>query len=88
MEGFSTKGAIERDGLLFVMKGQKAIAAEKEVQTGLRKIKFLKCNLARHSYGILKPAATMILHPVNGIYHIFFTAGGTQRPSITSAFGQ
>jgi hypothetical protein len=89
MEGFSSKGAIERDCLLFVMKGQKAIAAEKDVQTWLRKIKILKCKLARPCYGILKPAAaTMTLHPVNGIYHIFFTTGGTQRPSITSAFGQ
>jgi flavodoxin len=42
MEGLSIKGGVERDGILFVMKGQRAIDAEKEVQTWLRKIKILK----------------------------------------------
>lgn len=41
LEGFSTKGGIERDDILFVMKGQRIIEAEKEVQTWLRKIKML-----------------------------------------------
>lgn len=42
LEGFSTKGGIERDGVLFVMNGQRAVLAEKEVQIWLRKIKMLK----------------------------------------------
>lgn len=42
LEGFSTKGGIERDGILFVIKGQRAIEAEKEVRTWLRRIDLLK----------------------------------------------
>lgn len=41
-EGFSIKGGIERDGILFVMAGAKEKQAEAEVQTWLRKIKLLK----------------------------------------------
>ena len=42
LEGFSTKGGIERDGQLLVIKGQKAITAEAEVQKWLHRIKILK----------------------------------------------
>jgi len=41
LEGFSIKGGIERDGILFVMKGEKKIKAEKEVQKWLQKIRML-----------------------------------------------
>jgi hypothetical protein len=37
MEGFSIEGGIERDGVLFVMKGDKAKEAEKEVKAWLKK---------------------------------------------------
>ena len=40
-EGFSIKGGIEREGVLFIMKGQKAKEAEKEIITWLKKIKML-----------------------------------------------
>jgi hypothetical protein len=33
LEGFSTTGGVERDGVLFVMKDQKAVEAEKEMQS-------------------------------------------------------
>ena len=42
LEGFSITGGIERDGVLFVMKGEKAKEAETEVKEWLRKIKLLK----------------------------------------------
>ena len=38
LEGFSTKGGIERDGVLFVMEGEKANEARKEIGEWLRKI--------------------------------------------------
>jgi flavodoxin len=38
-EGFTIKAGIERDGKLFVIKGQKAIEAEGEVKKWLEKIK-------------------------------------------------
>lgn len=41
LEGFSTTGGIERDGVLFVMKGQRAAKVEKEVQSWLHKIRML-----------------------------------------------
>ncbi len=41
-EGFSIKGGIERDGILFVMKGEKAEEAEKEVTKWLQKIEVIK----------------------------------------------
>ncbi|MBS7565347.1 flavodoxin [Mucilaginibacter sp. Bleaf8] len=41
LEGFSIRGGIERDGVLFVMKGEKAQQAEAEVTNWLRKIRML-----------------------------------------------
>lgn len=41
LEGFSTKGGIERDGIYFVMEGDKKIKVKEEVVTWLRQIKFL-----------------------------------------------
>ena len=38
LEGYSTKGGIERDGILFVMKGDKEKQVEHEVQKWLKKI--------------------------------------------------
>ena len=40
-EGFSTKGGIERDGIVFVMEGNKEKQVEKEVQNWLKKIKII-----------------------------------------------
>jgi len=40
LEGFSTKGGIERDGVLFVMKGHKEKQAEDEVKAWLITIGF------------------------------------------------
>ncbi|MDI1306901.1 MAG: flavodoxin [bacterium] len=42
LEGFSIKGGKERDGILFVMEGEKKIEAEKEIQKWLKKIGILK----------------------------------------------
>jgi len=42
LEGFSTKGGIERDGVLFVMEGEKEKEAEAEVKKWLQKINLLK----------------------------------------------
>jgi flavodoxin len=42
LEGFSIKGGIERDGVLFVMKGVKAVEAEREVKTWLAKLGLLR----------------------------------------------
>jgi len=42
LEGFSIKGGIERDGVLFVMKDEKLKEAETEVKEWLRKIKMIK----------------------------------------------
>ena len=41
LEGFSTKGGVERDGILFVIEGEKAKAAEADVKKWLRKLKVL-----------------------------------------------
>ena len=41
LEGFSTKGGIERDGIFFVMKGDKEKQVEKEVQNWLKKIEIV-----------------------------------------------
>ncbi|NMR33232.1 flavodoxin [Chryseobacterium aquaticum] len=38
LEGFTMKGGIERDGILFVMEGKKKIEAEKKVREWLTKI--------------------------------------------------
>lgn len=42
LEGFSIKGGIERDGILFVMKGEKEKQAETEVKGWLQKLKIVK----------------------------------------------
>ena len=42
LEGYSTKGGIERDGILFVMEGDKEKQAQAEIKQWLRKIKMLK----------------------------------------------
>jgi flavodoxin len=42
LEGFSITGGIERDGVYFVIKGEKATEAEKEVKEWLQKIKVIK----------------------------------------------
>ena len=41
LEGFSIKGGIERDGVLFVMKGEKLKDAELDVKEWLQKIKMI-----------------------------------------------
>ena len=41
LEGFSIKGGIERDGILFVMEGEKRKEAEYKVQEWLKKIKMI-----------------------------------------------
>jgi flavodoxin len=41
-EGFSTKGGIERDGVLFVMEGDKEKEVQVEVKKWLRKINLLR----------------------------------------------
>ena len=42
LDGFSTTGGIERDGILFVMEGEKEIEAQTEIKEWLQKIKILK----------------------------------------------
>ena len=42
LAGFTTKGGVERDGVYFVMEGEKAQKAENEVQQWLQKIKLIK----------------------------------------------
>lgn len=42
LEEFSIKGGKEKDGILFVMEGEKKIEAEKEIQKWLKKIGILK----------------------------------------------
>lgn len=41
LEGFAVEGGKERDGILFVMKGEKEIQVEREVTRWLEKIKML-----------------------------------------------
>ena len=41
LKGVSIKGGIERDGVLFVMKGEKEKEAEKELMKWLQEIKML-----------------------------------------------
>ncbi|TDO22497.1 flavodoxin [Pedobacter duraquae] len=38
LEGFTTKGGIERDGVLFVMEGQKEVQVKQEIAAWLQKI--------------------------------------------------
>jgi len=42
LEGFSTKGGIERDGAYFVIKGEKEQQAREEIRTWLKKIMLVK----------------------------------------------
>jgi flavodoxin len=42
LEGFSIKGGVERDGILFVMEGEKEKQARVEVQKWLRQINVIK----------------------------------------------
>ena len=42
LEGFSIKGGVERDGILFVMEGEKEEQAQDEVDKWLRKLNLLK----------------------------------------------
>ncbi len=42
LEGFSIRGGVERDGVYFVIKGEKAKEAETEVKKWLRGIKLIK----------------------------------------------
>jgi flavodoxin len=42
LEGFSIKGGIERDGILFVMEGEKERQARDEIKKWLQKIKLIK----------------------------------------------
>jgi len=42
LEGFSIKGGVERDGIFFVMKGEKEEQAQTEVKQWLQKIGILK----------------------------------------------
>jgi hypothetical protein len=41
LEGFEIKGGVERDGVLFVIKDEKAKEAEAEVKEWLEKLKLL-----------------------------------------------
>jgi hypothetical protein len=40
LEGFSTKGGIERDGVLFVMEGEKEVEVRQEVNKWLIRLGF------------------------------------------------
>ena len=42
LEGFSIKGGIERDGILFVMEGEKEKKARNEVKKWLEKLKLIE----------------------------------------------
>ncbi|UIR57696.1 flavodoxin [Sphingobacterium sp. SRCM116780] len=42
LEGYSTKGGIERDGVLFVMEGEKEKSVQTDIQNWLKKLKFIK----------------------------------------------
>lgn len=42
LAGFTTKGGVERDGVLFVMQGEKEIQARAEVRAWLVQIKMLR----------------------------------------------
>ncbi|QHS55856.1 flavodoxin [Mucilaginibacter sp. 14171R-50] len=42
LEGFTIKGGIERDGVLFVMEGAKERQAQTEIHTWLKKLKIIK----------------------------------------------
>jgi len=40
LEGFTTKGGIERDGVLFVMEGQREVQVKKEIADWLQKLAY------------------------------------------------
>lgn len=42
LEGFSTNGGVERDGIYFTIKGEKEIQVRQEINKWLRKIKAIK----------------------------------------------
>lgn len=42
LEGFSTQGGIERDGILFVMEGNREVEVRNEVKKWLKKIRILE----------------------------------------------
>ncbi len=42
LEGYSTKGGVERDGILFVMEGEKEVEVQQQVKVWLLKIGLLK----------------------------------------------
>lgn len=42
LEGFSTRGGSERDGILYVMQGGKEVQVQAEIEIWLRKIGFIK----------------------------------------------
>jgi flavodoxin len=42
LDGYSTKGGVERDGIFFVMKGEKEKQAEMEVKKWLKKLNLVK----------------------------------------------
>ena len=42
LEGFSTKGGVERDGIYFVMEGEKEKQARLEIRKWLEKIKLIQ----------------------------------------------
>jgi flavodoxin len=42
LEGFSTKGGVERDGIFFVMEGEKENQAQIEIKKWLRKLSLMK----------------------------------------------
>ena len=41
LEGYSTKGGVERDNILYVMEGEKYIQVEKQIEEWLKKIELL-----------------------------------------------
>lgn len=41
LEGYSTKGGVERDGILFVMEGEKEVEVRQEIKKWLKEIKIL-----------------------------------------------
>ena len=42
LEGFSTKGGVERDGIYFVMEGEKEKQADKEIKKWLTKLNLIQ----------------------------------------------
>lgn len=44
LEGFSTRGGVERDGVLFVMKGDKEKQVQQEVRSWLKRLNLLNAN--------------------------------------------